>query len=92
MSAERVHANYVVIWGWLVALMIGSLLVTVLPLGKSTMMSLVFAIAGIKAALVALNYMHLKTETWLIWALAVVPVLLVIAMTLVLFPDIVSHH
>jgi cytochrome c oxidase subunit IV len=72
--------------------MIVGLLITLLPLDKSTAMSLIFAIAGVKAALVALNYMHLKSESWLIFALAIVPVLLVVALTLVLLPDVVIHH
>ena len=92
MTAERVHPNYVAIWVWLVALMIAGVLVTRLPLGKPTVISLIFAIAAVKAVLVALNYMHLKSENWLIYALAIVPVLLVVAMTLVLLPDIVFHH
>jgi caa(3)-type oxidase subunit IV len=72
--------------------MIVGLLVTLLPLDKSTAMSVIFAIAAVKAALVALNYMHLKSESWLICALAIVPVLLVVALTLVLLPDVVIHH
>lgn len=91
MTTERVHSNYVAIWVWLITLMIASLLATLLPLGRSAVISLIFAIAAVKAVLVALNYMHLTSENWLIYALAIVPVLLVIAMTLVLFPDIVFH-
>ncbi|MBZ0160470.1 cytochrome C oxidase subunit IV family protein [Candidatus Methylomirabilis sp.] len=92
MTTERVHPNYVAIWVWLVVLMVAGLLATHLPLGKPAINNLIFAIATVKAVLVALNYMHLKSENWLIYALAIVPVLLVVAMTLVLFPDIVFHH
>jgi len=92
VTAERVHPNYVAIWVWLVVLMVAGVLATRLPLGKSAVNNLIFAIAAVKAVLVALNYMHLKSENWLIYALAIVPVLLVVAMTLVLFPDIVFHH
>ena len=92
MTTERVHPNYVAIWVWLVVLMVAGVLATRLPLGKSAVIILIFAIATVKAVLVALNYMHLKSENWLIYALAIVPVLLVVAMTLVLFPDIVFHH
>ncbi|MDE2180894.1 MAG: cytochrome C oxidase subunit IV family protein [candidate division NC10 bacterium] len=92
MTAERIHPRYAVIWVWLVVLMVAGVLATLLPLGRSAVMSLIFAIAAVKATLVALNYMHLKSEDWLIYGLAVVPVLLAIAMTLVLFPDIVFHH
>ena len=75
-----------------VVLMVAGVLATLLPLEKSAVMGLIFAIATVKAVLVALNYMHLKSENWLIYALAIVPVLLVAAMTLVLFPDIVFRH
>jgi caa(3)-type oxidase subunit IV len=92
VTAERVHPNYVAIWVWLVVLMVAGVLATLLPLGKSAVVGLIFAIAGVKAVLVALNYMHLKSENWLIYALAIVPVLLVIAMTLVLFSDVVQPH
>lgn len=92
MTAERVHPNYVTIWVWLVVLMVAGVLATRLPLGKSAINNLIFAIAAVKAVLVALNYMHLRSESWLIYALAIVPVLLVVALTFVLFPDIVFHH
>jgi caa(3)-type oxidase subunit IV len=92
VTAERVHPNYVAIWVWLVVLMLAGVLATLLPLDKSAVVGLIFAIAGVKAVLVALNYMHLKSENWLIYALAIVPVLLVVAMTLVLLSDIVQRH
>lgn len=92
MTAERAHPNYFAIWVWLVVLMVAGVLATLLPLEKSAVIGLIFAIATIKALLVALNYMHLKFENWLIYTLAIVPVLLVAAMTLVLFPDIVFRH
>ncbi len=92
MTSKRLRSNDIAIWIWLIVLMIVGLLVTLLPLDKSTAMSVIFAIAAVKAALVALNYMHLKSESWLICALAIVPVLLVVALTLVLLPDVVIHH
>ena len=36
--------------------------------------------------------MHLKFETSLIYAIAIVPIVLVLAMTLILFPDFVFHR
>jgi len=92
VTSKRLRSNDIAIWIWLIVLMIVGLLVTLLPLDKSTAMSVIFAIAAVKAALVALNYMHLKSESWLICALAIVPVLLVVALTLVLLPDVVIHH
>ena len=92
MTTERVHPNYVAIWVWLVVLMVAGVLATRLPMGKSAINNLIFVIAAVKAVLVALNYMHLRSESWLIYALAIIPVLLVVGLTFVLFPDIVFHH
>ena len=91
MTTEQARPNYVAIWVWLVVLMLAGVLITLLPLDRSAVVGLIFAVATVKAVLVALNYMHLKSESWLIYALAIVPVLLVVAMILVLFPDIVRH-
>lgn len=92
MTVEQARPNYVAIWVCLVVLMLAGVLAASLPLDRSAVMSLIFGIAAVKATLVALNYMHLKSEHWLIYALAIVPVLLVVAMILVLFPDIVHRH
>lgn len=92
MTAERAHPNYLAIWIWLVVLMTAGVLATLLPLERGAVIGLIFLVAAIKAMLVALNYMHLKFENWLIYALAIVPVLLVAAMTIVLFPDIAFRH
>jgi len=91
MTTEQARPNYVAIWVWLVVLMLAGVLITLLPLDRSAVVGLIFAVATVKAVLIALNYMHLKSESWLIYALAIVPVLLVVAMILVLFPDIVRH-
>lgn len=92
MSSETAHPNYVAIWVWLVVLMVGGVLASTLPLGKSTVVLLIFAIAAAKASLVALYYMHLKFERGLIRAMAIVPVVLVVVLTFLLFPDFVLHH
>lgn len=92
MSSERAHPNYVAIWLWLVVLMIAGVAASSLPLGKGAVIALIFAIAATKAVLVALNYMHLKFETSLIYAIAIVPIVLVLAMTLILFPDFVFRR
>ena len=91
MTTEQARPNYVAILVWLVVLMLAGVLITLLPLDRSAVVGLIFAVATVKAVLIALNYMHLKSESWLIYALAIVPVLLVVAMILVLFPDIVRH-
>lgn len=88
MASHR-RPNYVAIWGWLVALMILGLAASFLPGGRTLAVILIFATAVVKALLVALNYMHLKFEPRLIYAIAIVPVLFVLVLIVALFPDFV---
>ncbi len=92
MSVERAHPNYVAIWIWLVVLMIAGVLASHLPFGKSAVIFVIFLIATVKALLVALYYMHLKFERGVIYAMAIVPVVLVVILTFLLLPDFVFHH
>ena len=92
VSAERAHPNYVAIWMWLVVLLVAGVLASYLPLGKSAVIFLIFLVATIKALLVALYYMHLRFERGMIYAMAIVPVVLVVVLTFLLFPDFVLHH
>ena len=79
-----------VTWYWLMALVVVSVGASaVLP--KAEALMLIFAVAIIKALLVARNYMHLKHEKALIYALALVPLAFVIIFLLGLFPDFVYH-
>ncbi len=91
MAGGRTHPNYVAVWFWLVGLMIASVAVSSLPFSKSVTVFVIFAIAGVKAVLVALYYMHLKSERLLICSLAIVPLVLFFILTAVLFPDIALH-
>jgi len=76
----------------LVALLLAGVLASHLPLGKSAVLLLIFAIATAKATLVALYYMHLRFERGVIYAMALVPLALVVVLTLLLLPDFVFHH
>jgi len=78
------------IWYWLMALVILSVGASfVLP--KAEALMLIFAVAVIKALLVARNYMHLKHEKALIYAIALVPIAFVIIFLISVFPDFVYH-
>ena len=92
MTTERARPNYVAVWVWLVVLMIAGVLASYLPFAKSAVIFLVFVVAATKALLVALYYMHLRFESGLIYAMVIVPVVLVIALTFLLFPDLVFQH
>jgi caa(3)-type oxidase subunit IV len=79
-----------VIWYWLMALVVISVGASaVLP--KTEALLLIFAVALIKALLVARNYMHLKHEKALIYAIALVPLAFVIIFLIGMFPDFVYH-
>jgi len=80
--------HYLVIWLWLLALVVVSVVATsILP--KLQAMILIFAVAIIKALLVARNYMHLKNERVIIYAMVLVPLAFVIILLFALFPDFV---
>jgi caa(3)-type oxidase subunit IV len=81
--------RYLVVWVWLLGLMTLSLVMGALPVARGAAVTLMFTVAVVKAVLVALQFMHLRVEAWLIYAIAVVPVVLVIGLMLALFPDFV---
>lgn len=87
-ATEIAHQQYVVVWRWLVALLAAGVAVAAIP-SKTVALALVFGVAVVKAGLVVRNYMHLKSEHLLLYALAAVPVLLFIGLILALLPDIV---
>ena len=81
------HPDYVTIWYWLVGLALGSVLVSALPLPHFVILVILFAAAFVKAWLVALYYMHLRFERWLILSLVVIPLAFFVILVLVLFYD-----
>jgi len=87
MIGERTHPNYVLVWYWLLGLALASVLVSALPLSHMFTIVLVFTAAMVKALLVALYYMHLRFERWLIYALALMPLVLFGILLLVLLPE-----
>jgi caa(3)-type oxidase subunit IV len=82
--------HYLIIWSWLMALVIASVAASfVLP--KTQALALIFIIAIVKALLVARNYMHLKNEKPIIYAIALVPLAFIVIFLFGLFPDFVYH-
>jgi len=80
--------HYLIIWLWLVALVVVSVAAaSILP--KFQAMILIFAVAIVKALLVARNYMHLKNERAIIYAMVLIPLMFVIILLFGLFPDFV---
>ncbi len=80
--------HYLMIWIWLLALVVVSVAaVAVLP--KFQALVLIFAVAIVKALLVARNYMHLKNERVIIYVIVLIPLTFVIILLFALFPDFV---
>ncbi len=91
MATGKAHPNYVAIWIWLLALMGIGLAASAIPGARVIAVTVIFATATAKALLVALNFMHLRFEPRLIYAIAIVPILLVVGLMLALFPDFVAR-
>jgi len=91
-NVEHTRPNYVAVWGWLVLLLFISLAAVYLPFSQAAAVVMMFVVAVVKAALVAAYFMHLRFEERLIRAIALIPVLLFLGMTLTLFPDIVFNR
>ncbi len=88
MTGDGHRPNYFLVWVWLLALVIVSIMASLL-LRKSVAVYLIFAAAIVKALLVALNYMHLKYEKPVLYALVIVPFLIVIVLLFALLHDFV---
>jgi len=92
MSESSRFPSYVTVWAWLVALLGIGLTCAYLPFGKAMAIFLIFTVAVVKAFLVARHYMHLRSESLLIYAIGGIPVLLLLGMMIALVPDIVFRH
>jgi caa(3)-type oxidase subunit IV len=88
ISAHERH--YLIIWLWLVVL-VGVSVAASSVLPKIQALALIMSIAIVKAVLVARNYMHLKNEKPIYYAMALVPLAFVIIFLFGLFPDFVYH-
>ncbi len=92
LESAETRRRYIAIWLWLVVLVGAGLWVSALPVPKIAVVALVFGIAVVKASMVMRDYMHLKFETLIIHAIALIPILLIIGLALVMIPDIVRHR
>ncbi len=92
MEAKHEHPKYVAIWAWLLLLLFLSVAAVYQPFSQGMVVAFIFIVAGVKAGLVAVYFMHLKFEESLVRYIALIPVLLFIIMTLTLIPDIVYNR
>ncbi len=78
------YGIYVIVWGGLILLTGVTVLVSYLDLGVMNVV-VALVIASVKASLVALYFMHLRSESRLVWGFALTPIfflVLIVAGTL----------
>ncbi|MFQ5788505.1 MAG: cytochrome C oxidase subunit IV family protein [Thermodesulfobacteriota bacterium] len=90
---QHKHPNYVLVWGVL-CILTGVSILTAFLLNprhnvdlRTITVLILFTVAWIKAALVALNFMHLRFESILIISVALVPLILFIIALFGFMPD-----
>jgi caa(3)-type oxidase subunit IV len=91
MTSGKAHPNYTAVWLWLMALMGLAVAASFLPGGRTFAVVVIFATAFVKAILVAANFMHLRFEPALIYALVLIPLLFLVVLAAALLPDFVWH-
>ncbi len=86
-SVAKPSDGYLTIWVWLIVLLAAGVALLAVP-SKTLAVVLIFTVASVKAFLVLRHYMHVRHQPLMVYALLAVPVLLAIALTIVLLPDI----
>jgi len=87
-ATHKPGVGYVTIWVYLLILVAAGVAVLGAPVSKTVAVVLIFGVAVVKATLVIRHYMHVRQQPLMIYAMLTIPVLLAIAMTLALLPDI----
>lgn len=83
--------TYLAIYGWLITLTVLEVGVVLAGWPRGAMVTILIATALSKVFLIALHFMHLKLDRWVVWLLPGIPVAMGIVFVLALFPDIVFH-
>ncbi|HVO22960.1 MAG TPA: cytochrome C oxidase subunit IV family protein [Candidatus Margulisiibacteriota bacterium] len=86
-SVAKPSVGYLTIWVWLLVLLAAGVALLAVP-SKTLAVVLIFTVASVKAFLVLRHYMHVRHQPLMVYALLAVPLLLAIALTIVLLPDI----
>jgi cytochrome c oxidase subunit 4 len=87
MADAHAEPNYVAIFYWLFGLTVAELAVTYMGLPKALMIAALVGLAGAKAALVAMYFMHLKFERRTLGLIALTPPILLVFFVLITYPD-----
>ena len=90
MTEETVHKqpNYAAVFWTLFILTIFEIITANLPIRKLFIVVTLVLVAVVKAALVALFYMHLKFEKQLIYVIVLFPITLAIALVVMVLTDV----
>ncbi len=83
--------HYIVIFGWLAVITALELGAVMLNLPRAGLIIFVIGTAVAKAVIIALFFMHLKSENKLMWWLPGLPIALALFFIFMLFPDMVYH-
>ena len=86
-ATEHKHPDYMKIFYALAVLTAIELGVIFMPLGKITIGVLLCALAVVKAAMVAMYFMHLRFETRTLGLIAITPLLIATLLIFILLPD-----
>ncbi len=79
--------NYIAVFAWLAILTVIEVGVIYVPISKLMIAAALVLLASVKAALVAIYFMHLKFEKVVIWWIAVIPAILCVFLILMLLPE-----
>lgn len=77
MSAQVSSKLYLVIGAWLAGLMLLSVVLTEMHVAGKVIVQIVVGLSTIKAFLVALYYMHLKSDRRILLVIAIFPFILI---------------
>jgi cytochrome c oxidase subunit 4 len=83
-TSVKAYRTYLIVWFSLIVLTVVTWFVSYVQLGMMNV-TVAMLIASLKASLVALFFMHLRYENWLVWVFALTPLgflLLIIGGTL----------
>lgn len=86
--ATHKQPNYAGVFWSLFILTIFEIITANLPLVKWMIVVSLILMAIVKASLVALFYMHLKFEKWLIYVIALFPFILAVALVVMVLSDV----
>jgi cytochrome c oxidase subunit 4 len=87
MAEHHREVNYYGIWMWLAILTVLEIIIVVLPFGQLVTGVFLVAMALVKAALVALYFMHLKFEPRTLGVIVLTPLIICVFLVFMLLPD-----